>query len=88
MIKNDKSKIASIVLDVLKPHKPNIIELAKEINNLKSVKETHISVRDKDDKTENISVLINGTNLDINNIIKKIDNFGAVIHSIDEVIIN
>lgn len=77
--------IKRLVLDVLKPHQPSILELAKALSKLNHVTGVNLSVYEVDTQTENIKVTIEGTNIDFEDIEKVIEDSGAVIHSIDEV---
>ncbi|MBU4267129.1 MAG: DUF211 domain-containing protein [Candidatus Altiarchaeales archaeon] len=83
----EQAPVKIINLDVLKPHKPNIIEFGKAIETEKSVKAVNISVYAIDEKTESIKLVLEGTNLDFESIKKIIDDFGAVVHSIDKAVI-
>ncbi|MBU2100429.1 DUF211 domain-containing protein [Candidatus Micrarchaeota archaeon] len=81
-----KQKIRVIEIDVLKPHKPNIVELGRALCDLKSVDTANISVYAIDEKTESIKATLEGENIDFDEVEKTIDSYGAVIHSIDKVI--
>lgn len=83
-----QGKLSSIVLDVLKSHKPSIIELGQDIKTVRGVKNVEIIVLDVDEETEKVQVIINGSNLSMMKIKDKIERFGASVHSLDEVIIN
>jgi len=83
----EQAPVKIINLDVLKPHKPNIVEFGKTIEKEKSVKAVNISVYAIDEKTESIKLVLEGTNLDFDNIKNIIEDFGAVVHSIDKVVI-
>lgn len=74
-----------MVLDVLKPHHPSIIELSKKLSVLKGVAGVNLSLYEVDQQTENIKITIEGENLDYEEIKQSIDNLGAVIHSVDEI---
>lgn len=74
-----------MVLDVLKPHHPSIIELSKKLSVLKGVAGVNLSLYEVDQQTENIKITIEGENLDYEEIQQSIDNLGAVIHSVDEI---
>jgi hypothetical protein len=74
-----------LVLDVLKPHHPSIIELSKKLSVLKGVAGVNLSLYEVDQQTENIKITIEGENLDYDEIQQSIDNLGAVIHSVDEI---
>ncbi|MBC7114686.1 MAG: uncharacterized protein PWR13_1359 [Archaeoglobi archaeon] len=77
--------IKRLVLDVLKPHEPRIIELAVELGRLEGVGGVNISLYEVDQQTENVKVTIEGDNLDFDRIKDLIEEYGGVIHSIDEV---
>lgn len=83
----EQAPVKIINLDVLKPHRPDIIEFGKAIEKEKSVKAVNLSVYAIDEKTESIKLVLEGTNLDFEGIKKIIDDFGAVIHSIDKAVI-
>lgn len=77
-----------INLDILKPHKPDIIEFGKAIEKEKSVEAVNLSVYAIDEKTESVKLVIEGKNLNFDNIRRIIEDFGAVVHSIDKVVIS
>ena len=81
-----KQKIRVIEVDVLKPHKPNIVELGKALCDLKSVDTANISVYAIDEKTESIKVILEGESIDFGEVEKTNDSYGAVIQSVDKVI--
>lgn len=80
-----KSPIKLLVLDILKPHKPNIVEFSETMTNANGIKSLDISVYAVDEKTESIKMVIEGDSLDFEVIRKNIEDFGAVIHSVDKV---
>jgi len=77
--------IKLLVLDVLKPHEPSIIELAKTISNTKGVSGCNLAVFEIDKKVENVKLTIEGTNIGYDKIKEIIEKSGGTIHSIDEV---
>lgn len=81
----EKPKVRKLVLDILKPHQPSLIEFAKSINLIKEAKIVNAIVRETDRETETIKLTIQGLDLDIDEIIQAVENLGAAIHSIDEV---
>ena len=80
----DTVNISQIVLDVLKPRKPSIVELGKDIRKVKGVKSVNLIVTDVDEKTEKVSVLITGKSLKVEKIRSTIEDSGATVHSLDE----
>ena len=85
MPKGQKKGVKLLVLDVLKPHSPNIVDFGKEIAKTDNVENADITVYAVDEKTENVKVVLEGSNLDFEIIRKTIENFGAVVHSVDKI---
>ncbi len=79
--------IKIIVLDVLKPHKPNILELGQIICTEKSVENANVSVYAVDEKTESVKVVLEGSNINFEQVAGLIEGYGAVIHSMDKVVL-
>ncbi len=82
-----KSPIRIVVLDVLKPHKPNILELGRTMAGKAGLEDVNISVYAVDEKTESTKLTVAGEDLDFERVKKVIEDNGAVIHSIDKVVI-
>ncbi|MCW4001633.1 MAG: DUF211 domain-containing protein [Candidatus Bathyarchaeota archaeon] len=76
--------IRRLVLDVLKPHNPSVVELSEELSHLKGVEGVNIIIYEIDQQVENAKVIIAGE-IDFENIKKKLEEMGATIHSVDEV---
>lgn len=77
--------IRRLVLDVLKPHNPDVVELSEELSHLEGVEGVNIIIYEIDQKVENAKVVIAGANIDFERIKKKLEEMGATIHSVDEV---
>jgi uncharacterized protein len=77
--------IKRIVLDVLKPHNPSILEIADRISNLEGVSGVNISLEETDAKTQSVKITIEGTDIDYDHVQEKIGSCGAEVHSIDGV---
>ena len=54
------ANIRRIVLDVLKPHSPNILEIAKQLADLVGVDGVDISLIEMDQKVENVKITCEG----------------------------
>ena len=72
-------------MDVLKPHEPSIIEVAKRLSSLDGVSGVNISLEEVDAQTDSIKITIEGSNIDYKQVKKEINICGASIHSIDGV---
>jgi hypothetical protein len=77
--------IRRLVLDVLKPHKPNVVEVSEALSHLEGVEGVNVIINEIDQQVENAKVIIAGTSLSFEDIKEKLEEFGATIHSIDEV---
>jgi hypothetical protein len=77
--------IRRLVLDVLKPHKPNVVEVSEALSHLNGVEGVNIIINEIDQQVENAKVIVAGTSINFEDIKKKLEEFGATIHSIDEV---
>lgn len=87
MAENDdkNSRVWRIVLDVLKPHDPALPEFAQKLGNMEGVEGVVVSLLEIDKETETLKVTVDGE-LDYPEIRAKIEEWGGVIHSVDEVI--
>jgi len=79
-------KIRRLVLDVLKPMDPTIIEMAEVISRNDGVSAVNISMVEIDLKVENAKITIEGDNIMYEQIVGLIEDMGGSIHSIDEVV--
>ena len=77
--------IRRLILDVLKPHKPNVVEVSEALSHLEGVEGVNIIINEIDQQVENAKVIIVGISISFEDIQKKLEEFGATIHSIDEV---
>ena len=79
------ANVKRIILDVLKPHNPSIIELAEKLGALDGISGVNISLEEVDAQTDSVKITIEGTNIDYDKVKTEISDCGAVIHSIDGV---
>ncbi|MBC7108034.1 MAG: DUF211 domain-containing protein [Methanomassiliicoccales archaeon] len=79
------SDIKRLVLDVLKPHHPSIVELSKRLSVLSGVSGVNCTLEEVDQETESIKITIEGTSIDFEEVERTIADTGAVIHSVDSV---
>ena len=80
------SEIKRMVLDVLKPHHPTIIDLAKRLGILNGVSGVNCTLEEVDRETESVKITIEGTAIDFESVEETISDCGAVIHSVDNVV--
>ncbi|MBD3404919.1 MAG: hypothetical protein GF411_02145 [Candidatus Lokiarchaeota archaeon] len=78
--------IRRIVLDVLKPHTPRLTDLALMLARDDRVNGLNISLKEVDQNTESIAITLEGDDLQYESIKEILEEAGAVIHSIDQVV--
>ena len=74
------------MLDVLKPHVPTILDLAEALSRLSGIHGVNLSLFEVDQQTETIKITIKGDRIDYHTVVSVIEDFGGVVHSIDEVV--
>lgn len=77
--------VKRLVLDVLKPHSPGVLEFANTIAQSGSDYTVTIRVLERDEKTETVSIAITGANIALDPIARVIADLGGSVHSVDEV---
>jgi hypothetical protein len=80
------AKIRRLVLDTLKPHEPNIIDLANMISELEGVSSVNISIYEMDRMVENAKITIEGDAISFSKVSLVIEDMGGMIHSVVEVV--
>ena len=83
----EEPKIRYVVLDVLKPHQPRLSDFAIFLAGLEGVSKVDISVVEMDEKTESLRVILDGSNIDFEELREHMSKQGAVIHSLDRVVV-
>ena len=83
----EQLRITHIVLDVLKAHQPPLPEFASFVGELPGIKRVDIAVVEMDEKTESLKVTIDGVNIDYEELRSHMAKQGAVIHSVDQVVV-
>jgi len=83
----DEPRIKHMVLDVLKPHQPSLPEFASYLGELEGVDRVDVSVVEMDEKTESLKIIIDGTDVDFDRLKEHMAKQGAVIHSVDQVVV-
>ncbi len=78
-------KIKLIVLDLLKPHQPTILELSSALSDIPGIDGVDVTVYEIDSKVENVKATIMGQNIDYDKVRRVLEELGASIHSIDKV---
>ena len=83
----DPSSLSRVVLDILKPHIPTLVDFCKEISKVKGVKKVNGLVVEVDAETDSIKLTVEGKDIDFEELESTVKKLGAAIHSVDEVLI-
>lgn len=78
------TEIQRIVLDVLKPKEPKIVEFTKSLTEVEGVEGVNTSLIEVDEKVRNLKITVEGE-LKEPEVREKIQEMGGSIHSVDEV---
>jgi hypothetical protein len=77
--------IKRLILDVLKPHKPTVVEIYEALSDLEGIEGVNIIIYEIDQQVENVKIILAGNAIDFENIKETLTEMGATIHSVDEV---
>ncbi|MHB1471447.1 MAG: DUF211 domain-containing protein [Thermoplasmataceae archaeon] len=79
--------IRRVVLDVDKSlNRPTLVDLVESIEKVPGVEAVNVSVTEMDMETMGTNITIEGVGIDYDKLINTIEDSGAVIHSVDEIV--
>jgi hypothetical protein len=73
-----------VVLDVLKPHEPSIVEFARRLSGLPGIAGVNLSVYEVDTEVENVKLTLEGSDVPYERVVAEIRDLGGTVHSVDE----
>ena len=79
------ANIRRLVLDVLKPHSPNMVDMANQLADLDGVDGVNLSLMEMDQKVENVKITCEGASINYEKVEEVVLQNGGSIHSLDEV---
>jgi len=79
------ANIRRVVLDVLKPHSPSMVDLANQLADIEGVDGVNLALLEMDQKVENVKITCEGESINFDEVEKIVLHNGATIHSLDEV---
>ena len=82
-----KRGVRRVVLDVLKLRDPPLPELALRLSSIPNVEGVNVSLVEIDQDTESVKIAIEGEDIDIDQLRELMKDCGAVIHSVDQVVV-
>ena len=79
--------IKQVVLDVLKPIEPRLPDFASKLCALEGINRVDVSLVEMNVQTMSLKVVIEGSAIDFESLEERMGEIGAVIHSVDQVIV-
>jgi hypothetical protein len=77
--------VKRLVIDVLIPHEPDIIEFSESLAGVRGVDGVTVHVLEIDEKTKTVEITVEGNDLTYVDIQGMVERYGGSIHSIDMV---
>ena len=77
--------VRRLVIDVLKPHDPSLLEFTDQVAETESVEGVTSSLIELDQEVQNIKLTFEGEGLDFAAIEETIETLGGSVHSVDQV---
>jgi hypothetical protein len=78
--------VRRLVIDVLKPHDPDLLEFTEQIAEIESIAGVTSSLIELDKEVQNIELTLSGDDVDYETVVETIEHLGGTIHSVDEVV--
>lgn len=78
-------EVTRLVLDILKPHHPTILEFAKGIAAIREDLRVTVNLVEMDEQTQTLEAIIEGVDIDLEQITTVINEMGGSLHSVDSV---
>jgi hypothetical protein len=73
-----------LVLDVLKPHEPTILTLGRAVADLSAVEAATTDLVEIDEEVREVTLTIEGPDLDYDEVVGVVEDLGGSVHSIDQ----
>lgn len=77
--------VRRLVIDVLKPHDPSLLQFTNHVADSTDVEGVTSSLIELDQEVQNIKLTFEGTDLDFDAIEEEIEHLGGTVHSVDQV---
>ncbi len=80
-------RLTKVTLDTIKPLKgPTIVDVSKALAEVGGVRRVSIKVNEVDMQTITMTIVVEGDDIDFDELKEKMETLGVVIHSIDEAV--
>jgi hypothetical protein len=77
--------VRRLVIDVLKPHEPSLLEFTTQLATVDSVEGVTSSLIELDQEVQNVKLTFEGADVNFGAIEERIESLGGTVHSVDQV---
>jgi hypothetical protein len=77
------ASVRRLVLDVLKPHDPPLVDFTDQLSRVAGVAGATCVLVELDREVQNVEVTLEGEGLDLGTVEETIDGLGGTVHSVD-----
>lgn len=84
-VESSMAPLRRLVVDVLKPHDPPLVEFTDRVAEIDTVEGVTASLIELDKEVQNVKLTVEGPDLEVAAIEKAIEELGATVHSVDQV---
>lgn len=78
--------VRRLVLDILKPYEPPMLELAQNVADTGGVAGVNATLIEMDKEVQNVKLTVEGEGIDYDSVEEHIRDLGATVHSVDEIV--
>lgn len=78
--------VKRLVIDVLKPHDPSIVEFAQAVAGTTTVHSVNATLVELDKKVKNVKLTLEGEDVDYEAVKTNVEDAGGTVHSVDQVV--
>ncbi|WP_327053680.1 DUF211 domain-containing protein [Halomicrococcus gelatinilyticus] len=74
-----------VVVDVLTPHEPTMLEIASEVADSESVTAVDVTLLESDREVRNVKLTVEGEAIRLDDVEDTVEDLGGTVHSVDQV---
>ncbi|MFB6135229.1 MAG: DUF211 domain-containing protein [Halobacteriaceae archaeon] len=79
-------RVRRLVLDLLKPHEPDLVVLAREVSDCEGVDGVNVTLLETDKEVQNVKLTVEGHGVDVDAVSETVTDLGGTVHSVDQVV--
>lgn len=83
----DADAVRRLVFDLLKPHDPDVVRIAKAVVTIPGVDGVNATLLETDREVQNVKLTIEGSDVPPDRVEATIEDLGGTVHSIDQVVV-